>query len=268
MRNIFQTDIRHKIVEANINFYSAPFTHPERSMSEHDFIYLLEGEWKFGQNDEEFTLKKDMVLILTAGNRHFGLSPCLENTKTMYFHASCERGDDFLKDGEAIPEKSILVDTLIDASGNKNIKQAFLNVVKSKLSGNDFKAGIYFDLLLCELSENNLSLSENELEAKIIDIIHSNPEKFFSNAELAKMVNVSVKTAENKFKAKYKKTIHKYVLDFKIQEAISYFNNFPQLGIKEIAYNLGFYDEYHFSKQFKKITGVSPSVYKKTVSDR
>ena len=77
------------------------------------------------------------------------------------------------------------------------------------------------------------------------------------------MTNVSVKTAETKFKSVQGKTIHQYMLDFKIKEAISYFDIFPEISIKEIAYNLGLYHEYHFSKQFKKIIGISPSNYKK-----
>lgn len=39
--------------------------------------------------------------------------------------------------------------------------------------------------------------------------------------------------------------------------------NFFEMSMKEIAYNLGFYDEYHFSRQFKKIMRISPTEYKK-----
>ena len=35
------------------------------------------------------------------------------------------------------------------------------------------------------------------------------------------------------------------------------------LTLKEVAVTFGFYDEYHFSKQFKKIMRVSPSKYKR-----
>ena len=107
-------------------------------------------------------------------------------------------------------------------------------------------------------------MKEITVAQKIQSIIHEYPERFFGNEELAHMMNVSVKTAENKFKAAFGKTIHQYILDFKIREAMAYFDRFKDISVKEVAYNLGFCDEYHFSKQFQKHTGISPSKYKKT----
>lgn len=262
MYNVFSFYSRHKITEANINFYTNPFIHPSRKMKEHDFIYMLQGEWKFGQNKEIFHLKKDHILILGAENFHFGIDACSKNTKTMYFHTSKEK-DDFSSNSFPLLKKNeIYIESLIDVSNNKNIKKTFSNIVNCKISGEQQKADIYFDLLLCELFENHLYTSDSRIAVRIKNIIHKNPEKFFSNLELAKMTNVSVKTAETKFKSMFGVTIHQYILNFKIEEAVSYFKLFPEMPIKEISYNLGFYDEYHFSKQFKKITGISPSLYK------
>jgi len=257
MKNYFSTKIRHTITEANINFYATPFVHPSRKINEYDFIYLLQGKWKIGQNDGEFELSEDTMLILAPGNAHYGITPCDANTKTMYFHASCSPEDKPQND-------SICLESLINVSYNKNIKKTFQNLVNAKLSENQKKADIYFDLLLCELAENHLYTEDAGIAARIKNIIHAHPEKFFSNEELASMLKISVKTAENKFKSAFSITIHQYMLKYKIEEAISYFKNFPDMTIKEIAYNLGFYDEYHFSKQFKKIKGVSPAEYKKT----
>ncbi len=260
MKNTFTTKNLHRITEANINFYTSPFVHPKRKMSEHDFVYLLKGQWKLGQNDKVYELKKDSLIILGAGNTHYGVSPCPPATKTMYFHVSCEKGDGIAK--EENQDGDICLDTLIDASENKNIKKLFSEIVNYFLSGNKRKADLYFELLLCELAENHLYTADSETSTKIKKIIHNNPEKFFSNKELASKANVSVKTAENKFKAKFGTTIHQYILSFKIKEALSYFEMFPEMSIKEIACNLGFYDEYHFSKQFKRIMGISPLKYK------
>lgn len=261
MKNNFTLSSRHTILEANINFYATPFCHPKRKMQEHDFIYMLDGKWKIGQNDEIFDLEKDMILILSSQNTHYGVSTCTEGTKTMYFHASFEDGDE---SGKELSEKAdaVMVDTIIPIHGNKKIKDIFAQIVNCKLCGNQRKADICFDLLLCELSEHIATTQDTDITLQIKNIIHASPEKFLSNAELAKMANVSIKTAESKFKAHFGITIHQYMLIYKIDEAISYFRNFPAMTIKEVSYNLGFYDEYHFSKQFKKITGMSPTEYK------
>ena len=93
MKNLFNIEKRHTITEANINFYANSLIHPRRRMKEHDFIYMLHGKWKMGQNDEVFDLKSDSVLILSAGSYHYGIEACSPGTKTMFFHVSCEEGD-------------------------------------------------------------------------------------------------------------------------------------------------------------------------------
>jgi len=259
MKNIFSDQCLHTVTDANINFYTTPFIHPKRNMRDHDFIYLLNGEWEFGQNNETYTVRDDSLLILFAGNTHYGVTPCQAGTKTMYFHVSCENGDLF---GDQFTS-TFSIETHIDASLNKNIKKLFADVVNAKLSGEQRRANLCFELLICELTSPKMYFGEIETAHKIQSMIHSYPERFFSNTELARMTNVSVKTAETKFKAAFGKTIHQYILEFKIKEAMSYFDRFEKISIKEVAYNLGFCDEYHFSKQFSKYMGISPGNYKK-----
>lgn len=265
MKKVFSLQNRHSVSEANVNYYANPFVHPQRIMKEHDFIYLLDGKWKIGQNGKTYNLEKDTILILTAGDLHYGISPCAENTKTMYFHVSNEKGDRTYQQTETLNTNELLVDEFIDVSLNPKVKKYFSEIVSNILSSKHAKANIFFDLLITELSENHLYTHDIECVEIIKNAIHNNPEKFFSNQELARLASVSVKTAENKFKLTFNKTIHQYILDFKISEAQSYFNYYPHITIKEVAFNLGFYDEYHFSKQFKKITRQSPSEYKKSL---
>ncbi len=257
----FVQDAHYTISEANINFYANPFIHPRRKMNEHDFIYILQGNWEFGQDKERFNATKDSVLILSANHMHYGISPCSPNTKTMYFHVNC---GDVSSDVDSYSHVSL--NSLNDVSANPNVKKYFSEIVNCKLLGKQKKADIFFNLLLYELCEPD-TVSKNSLAFTIQEIIHKNPEKFFTNTEIAKKCNISVKTAENYFKEAFKTTIHQYMLEFKIGEAVKYFKNFPQITVKEVAYNLGFYDEYHFSKQFKKIMRVSPSLYKRGVID-
>lgn len=95
-------------------------------------------------------------------------------------------------------------------------------------------------------------------------IVHSN--SIPKNYEIAGALNVSVKTAENSFKKAYGTTIHQYILSKKIAKAKFQILNFPDIKLYEIAENLGFYNEFHLSKVFKKIVGVSPAQYKREKS--
>ncbi len=53
-----------------------------------------------------------------------------------------------------------------------------------------------------------------------------------------------------------------YYNQLKIQKACSYLQ-FSNLKIKEIAYKLGYYDPFHFSKSFKKEIELTPKEYRK-----
>ncbi len=242
----------HKITTANVNFYATPFTHPARTLSEHDFIYILEGEWEFQLGNERLRAQKDALLILGAGIPHRGISPCAPKTKTMYFHVSADA-----LDGTGA---GFLLQSEYTACG-RGIKKLFSEIVQAHLSGNTKKADRLFQVLLCDLE--SVATEGTDVAEAIKHAIHVSPERFISNEELANSLNVSLKTAENKFRKKFGMGIHAYTLQFKMQEALSYFNLFPEISIKEVSANLGFYDEYHFSKQFKRIMGVSPGKYKK-----
>ena len=120
----FSTETIHTVTEANFNYYATPFVHPRRNMSEHDFIYMLQGEWEIGQNDEVFSLEKDSLLILSAGQTHFGASACTPGTKTMYFHATCCNGDGLLR-GNRVQNGQLRIQSFMNASENKDIKKLF-----------------------------------------------------------------------------------------------------------------------------------------------
>ncbi len=263
MKTSFNLTSRRTITEANINYYAQPFIHPARTMLEHDFIYLLDGEWKIKQNNEVYFLKKDTLLLLSAKNRHRGVTPCTAGTKTMYFHVAWAPGDFSGEDVKDPQLNQTGVAAFWHTALNPNIKKVFYEIVNAKLLGQSKKAAILFELLLCELLESPCTAPLSRTAEHIKDLIHQNPERFFSNTELARQAGVSLKSAETKFKAQFGVTIHQYMLQFKMNQAILLFKNFPEVPMKEIAYNLGFYDEYHFSKQFKKQTGLSPSAYKK-----
>jgi AraC-like DNA-binding protein len=77
------------------------------------------------------------------------------------------------------------------------------------------------------------------------------------------MLHVSVKSLTQRFKAAMKKTVHEYQVDLKLDMAFMLIQEDPQRPLKDLAQNMGFYDEFHFSRQFKRRFGYPPLALKK-----
>ena len=63
------------------------------------------------------------------------------------------------------------------------------------------------------------------------------------------------------FKAHTGKTLHEFLLQYRLQSAMELLRS-QSLSVKEVATLCGFTDPYHFTKAFKKYTGLPPSRYK------
>ena len=65
---IFSIDLstKHQIVAANLHFYEKP-TEPlylNRTLQYHDLVYLVDGKWTITENEVDYPLEKDDVLLL------------------------------------------------------------------------------------------------------------------------------------------------------------------------------------------------------------
>ncbi len=253
MEHFFDISRNHVITSAGINHYKSPLMHPNRNMSEHDFIYMLKGTWKIGQEDEEYDIAQGDVLLLEAGRPHYGITPCSAGTVAMYVHA-----EGLASDKES--ENSIRLCSLIRAKAHPLIKHCWEKIIFSKRHGEKLQASIYFNTILYELN-SCIKNDHNTIADQICQFI-TFADGIPSNEDIAKECNISLKTAEQTFKKAFGKTIHQYILETKMETAKQYLTDFPNMRLYEIATALGFYDEFHFSRQFKKIIGVSPKEFK------
>ena len=146
-----------------------------------------------------------------------------------------------------------LVETFMRIS--KNIKQRFLPEIEQDLSHllNTFKIGSNGILDQKKYSNSKwrdvLLFIDHHLESKI------------SLEVLAKFMNMEKFTFAKEFREKYGLSPINYFMMkkiFRIKGSITKTTNLTQL-----AYQFDFSDQAHFSKQFKRYIGLSPSAYKK-----
>ena len=75
-----------RISTANYITFVNPAPHPDRIMSEHDFLYMIDGSWRIREEEEAFEMHSDDLLILPAGRHHYGDGLSTPHNKHMYIH--------------------------------------------------------------------------------------------------------------------------------------------------------------------------------------
>lgn len=257
---------KRRILRANHNYYENKILHPDRVMSEHDLIYMVEGEWEIHQEKEVFTLHCDDVLILWGGKHHYGTLPCREKTKTMFIHFSIAEGDLFEAGENA--DDCVTLPSLIRCNANQKVKLRLQELISVYFSSKDNpKLCVLLDLLLLDLAElarPNVNASDDLME-KLTLCMQSSPNRFFTAKDFSEMFFVGERTIRNRFQRAYHQTIYRYQMNLKLKMVHEFLEGNPDTTLYETAQNFGFCDEYHLSKQFKNQFGYTVTQLKQKI---
>jgi len=86
-------------------------------------------------------------------------------------------------------------------------------------------------------------------------------------AELAAIAGVHPVYLARAFRSHYGRSINRYLLGLRLEFARELLAG-AELSLSDIAAETGFCDQGHFSKNFKRLYGVSPGEYRKAVQAR
>ena len=84
----------------------------------------------------------------------------------------------------------------------------------------------------------------------------------FRPRDLAKQCGVSLRTLQRLFRSRYEMSLSEWLRSVRMRQA--YIRLRSGHRIKEVAYSLGFKQLSHFSREFKKEFGVSPSAFRQS----
>jgi len=183
---------------------------------------------------------------------------CNSNLTKFYLHFKSELfpGNDIFSTVTScmsLPFETSLMSTLIAKADSKNIsdiawcKALFLEVI--------------YSFNKSQISDINSQVNALSKYQNIFNYLKSNSPAKVTINQLASQMNMSVSCLSKAFKIDTGTTLKGYIKNHILQAAkeILLLEN---SSIKQVAYRLGFTDEFYFSRLFKKEIGLSPRDYR------
>ena len=258
--------VEREVTSAQQTNYPTPAIHPDRVMNEHDFLYLIEGEWEIWEEGISYLLRPGDLLILCAGRHHKGRILNKPGTKILYAHTTVVDGDN-AEDTAGLT--GIELPSLVHCANAPGVLSSFRELVNVFWSGSpirDIHLSAQFELLLCELTTAS-KIGERPLHGLAVqanNILLADPGGEITNEELAGMLGVSLRHLRYIFEQEIGLPPYRYHMNLRLDMAMTIIRTDPERTFRGIAEEFGFCDEFHFSRAFKRRFGIPPSQVKRS----
>lgn len=115
-----------------------------------------------------------------------------------------------------------------------------------------------------ELMDDKKDILISKIKSVIVEMVHYEEEvpKEKISAHISKRLHLSYSYLANQFSKAMGVTIEHYIIAHKIERAKELIM-YDELNFAEIAYRLNYSSEAHLSNQFKKLTGLTPSYFRR-----
>ena len=136
------------------------------------------------------------------------------------------------------------------------------------------RSAIWFSSLMLHLQEKypgkHITNSEKYKEEgkaiygkKMQEFIHKNYTSRINAADVARHINLERSYASRIFKNTFNTGIYEYIQDYRFRKACNLLTN--KYSVKEVCFSCGYSDYGNFLKIFKKMSGLSPTEYRKRI---
>ncbi|WP_345949662.1 AraC family transcriptional regulator [Mucilaginibacter sp. PAMB04274] len=243
----------------------ASFHDRERKLGTNQYIllYCTEGKGLIELEDQKILMRPNTFFVIPKNVPHHYQSSVQDPWTIYWIHFKGKKADLIytrylnrtLTDGLAIPYTLNRIQTFNEIY--QLLEQSYhplvMEIINIKLL--EFIASFVYD------EQINPAVLEDDAITHSIRFMKDNIRQLFTVDNLAKQQNLSVSHYTRLFKTKTGYSPIQYFNQLKIQLSCQYLY-FSDRKIKEICNEIGFVDQYYYSRLFRKLMGISPAKYK------
>ena len=265
---IICTDAGYNEVAPNTRYPPKVEDHPRpfksvavgRVLSEYQLIYITKGRGEFKTAGREFAVVPGSILFLFPGVAH-SYKPLFETGWTEYWVGFKGPFADALRDNGFLSPERPFVTTGLQKDILSLYSRIFDQVTDQaplyQIRASSLVIELVAEILASERRAAQSSHSE-QLVAKAKFLMQEHIDGEINLNAICEDLGVSTSHLNEVFKSYTAMTPYQYFISIKIHRAKDLLER-GDLAIKEVAFQLGFADEYYFSRLFKNKTGLSPS---------
>lgn len=224
--------------------------------------YMVKGSEVLKINGKEYRPEKNDAILLTKHSNHEYYLEKNEPMEKEWIVFDGELVENFIK--IYVPQNEYCFH-------NCNFSHYFeeINRIKKNYGDNYDKLTDNLSVVIHKMFihiKNSLSGNNYNLAQKIQRYLDANIENKIDMEELCKKFNYSKNQIIRVFKKEYNITPYKYLVERKIDIAKLYLSN-TQYSVNDISKLLAFSDQNYFSSEFRRLTSMSPSEYRKMLNN-
>lgn len=270
VRDYLETNpITRRLHVTHIGYYPKAkyhFRERKNGANQNIFFYCESGKGWILHEGNKKTIERNQVFILPKNELHAYGADNQDPWSIYWIHF---KGEDEKLFAPIIGEKTDIGDTYSSRHRDRILlfEEMFQNLEMGYSPENLEFVSFCLTYLLASIKyatqfREIKNVKEMDVIQKSILFLKNSLESNIELEDIAQHVGYSSSHFGSLFQKKTSYSPMGYYNQLKIQRACSYLQ-FSDLKIKEIAFRLGYYDPFHFSKSFKKETRLTPKEYRK-----
>ncbi|MEO5888808.1 MAG: AraC family transcriptional regulator [Ferruginibacter sp.] len=251
---VTNTSVNQQVIASITSYNSDNFNGELHCHDNAHFSFAIAGGCVERKKDE-YEISPGTITYYGAGEQHQVMKIPVE---TKRINLEIEAG--FFRDYCVTEQEARLAIT-------KNPDAKFLMVkMCHELITNDHFSEVAIQLLLLQLIAKSKKLvNESRLPAWVTLLytyLHEHTDEATSLTELANLTGIHPVTLSKQFPKYFNCTLGEYKRKLKIERSLSLIKS-PGTTLTDVAYECGFFDQIHFTRNFKAMNGILPKDFRK-----